>query len=45
VLTQIPFADHNAMIDPPTADITARVLEVLGLVGYDKSYGLRPASG
>jgi squalene-hopene/tetraprenyl-beta-curcumene cyclase len=38
ILTQIPFADHNAMIDPPTADITARVLEVLGLVGYDKSY-------
>ena len=38
VLTQIPFADHNAMIDPPTADVTARVLEALGLVGYDKSY-------
>jgi squalene-hopene/tetraprenyl-beta-curcumene cyclase len=38
IFTQIPFADHNAMIDPPTADITARVLEVLGLVGYDKSY-------
>jgi squalene-hopene/tetraprenyl-beta-curcumene cyclase len=38
IFTQIPFADHNAMIDPPTSDITARVLEVLGLVGYDKSY-------
>ncbi len=26
-LTAVPFADHNAMIDPSTADITARVLE------------------
>jgi squalene-hopene/tetraprenyl-beta-curcumene cyclase len=28
-LTEIPFADHNAMIDPSTADITGRVLECL----------------
>ena len=34
VLTEIPFADHNAMIDPPTADVTARVLEVLGHLGF-----------
>jgi squalene-hopene/tetraprenyl-beta-curcumene cyclase len=33
-LTQIPFADHNAMIDPSTADVTARVLECLGRFGY-----------
>ncbi len=38
IFEKIPFADHNAMIDPPTADITARVLETLGLVGYDKTY-------
>ena len=38
IFEKIPFADHNAMIDPPTVDVTARVLEVLGLVGYDKSY-------
>jgi len=38
VFTQIPFADHNAVIDPPTADITGRVLELLGYVGYDASY-------
>lgn len=38
ILTKIPFADHNAMIDPPTTDITARVLELLGYIGYDKSY-------
>jgi squalene-hopene/tetraprenyl-beta-curcumene cyclase len=28
-LTDVPFADHNAMIDPSTADITGRVLECL----------------
>jgi squalene-hopene/tetraprenyl-beta-curcumene cyclase len=38
IFTYIPFADHNAMIDPPTVDVTARVLETLGLVGYDKTY-------
>jgi squalene-hopene/tetraprenyl-beta-curcumene cyclase len=32
-LTAIPFADHNAMIDPSTADITGRVLESLGRIG------------
>ena len=26
-LTRVPFADHNAMIDPSTGDLTARVLE------------------
>lgn len=25
-LNDIPFADHNALIDPPTADVTARCL-------------------
>lgn len=34
-LTYIPFADHNAMIDPPTVDITARVLEALAQAGLD----------
>jgi squalene-hopene/tetraprenyl-beta-curcumene cyclase len=33
-LTHIPFADHNAMIDPSTADVTARVLECLGRYGW-----------
>jgi len=27
LFTQVPFADHNAMVDPSTADLTARVLE------------------
>lgn len=34
VLTKVPFADHNAMLDPSCADITARVLEALGHYGY-----------
>jgi squalene-hopene/tetraprenyl-beta-curcumene cyclase len=33
-LRYIPFADHNAMIDPSTADVTARVLECLGRFGW-----------
>src|SRR6201984_3569171 len=33
-LCNIPFADHNAMIDPSTADVTARVLECLGRFGW-----------
>jgi squalene-hopene/tetraprenyl-beta-curcumene cyclase len=35
VLTKVPFADHNAILDPSCADITARVLEMLGSAGYD----------
>jgi squalene-hopene/tetraprenyl-beta-curcumene cyclase len=34
VLTKIPFADHNAMLDPSCPDITARILEALGQYGY-----------
>jgi squalene-hopene/tetraprenyl-beta-curcumene cyclase len=34
VLTNIPFADHNAMIDSSTADVTARVIECLGRYGW-----------
>ena len=32
----IPFADHNAMIDPPTVDITGRILEMLASYGYTR---------
>jgi len=34
ILCNIPFADHNAMIDPSTADVTARVVECLGRFGW-----------
>ncbi len=33
-LCHVPFADHNAMIDPSTPDLTARVLEALGQLGH-----------
>ncbi|HVJ79694.1 MAG TPA: squalene--hopene cyclase [Planctomycetia bacterium] len=33
VLEAVPFADHNAMLDPTCADITARVLEMFGDLG------------
>ncbi len=34
VLEKVPFADHNAMLDPECADITARILELLGYEGF-----------
>ncbi len=34
ILTQVPFADHNAMLDPSCPDITGRALEALGHYGY-----------
>ncbi|MBZ5644908.1 MAG: squalene--hopene cyclase [Acidobacteriia bacterium] len=37
-LCHIPFADHNAMIDPSTADVTARVMECLGRHGWPASH-------
>jgi squalene-hopene/tetraprenyl-beta-curcumene cyclase len=33
ILEKVPFADHNAMLDPECVDITARILEVMGLEG------------
>jgi len=37
-LCNIPFADHNAMLDPSTADVTARVLECLGRFGWSSNH-------
>ena len=37
-LCNIPFADHNAMIDPSTADVTARVVECLGRFGWSEGH-------
>jgi len=37
-LNYIPFADHGALLDPPTADVTARCVSLLGQLGE------RPAS-
>jgi squalene-hopene/tetraprenyl-beta-curcumene cyclase len=32
-LNHIPFADHGALLDPPTADVTARCVSLLGQLG------------
>jgi squalene-hopene/tetraprenyl-beta-curcumene cyclase len=37
-LNNIPFADHGALLDPPTADLTARCLSMMGELGYDRSH-------
>jgi squalene-hopene/tetraprenyl-beta-curcumene cyclase len=36
-LSHVPFADHNAMLDPTCADITGRVMESLCAFGYDRT--------
>ena len=33
-LNHIPFADHGALLDPPTADVTARCVSFLGQLGH-----------
>jgi squalene-hopene/tetraprenyl-beta-curcumene cyclase len=34
IMEKVPFADHNAMLDPECADITARILELLGYLRF-----------
>jgi squalene-hopene/tetraprenyl-beta-curcumene cyclase len=38
VFNYIPFADHHALLDPSTADLTGRCLEMLAALGYDQSH-------
>ncbi len=38
ILTHVPFADHNAMLDPTCADITGRTLESFAANGLDRNY-------
>jgi squalene-hopene/tetraprenyl-beta-curcumene cyclase len=35
-LNHIPFADHGALLDPPTADVSARCLGFLAQAGYSE---------
>jgi squalene-hopene/tetraprenyl-beta-curcumene cyclase len=37
-LNNIPFADHGALLDPPTEDLTGRGLELLGQCGYRRDF-------
>ena len=34
-LNNIPFADHGALLDPPTADVTGRCIGMLAQLGVD----------
>ncbi len=34
IVYRLPFADFGAMLDPPTEDVTAHVLEMLANLGY-----------
>jgi squalene-hopene/tetraprenyl-beta-curcumene cyclase len=43
-LEDMPFADHNAILDPTCSDLTARTLETLGYIGFDpKTQSVRDA--
>ena len=35
LFNEIPFADHGAMLDPPTVDVTGRILWMLGRINHD----------
>ena len=37
-LNHIPFADHGALLDPPSADVSARCLGMLAQLGYRKDH-------
>lgn len=36
-LEDVPFADHNAILDPTCSDLTGRVLELLGHIGWPRT--------
>ena len=36
-LEDVPFADHNAILDPPCSDLTGRALELYGKLGVKRS--------
>jgi squalene-hopene/tetraprenyl-beta-curcumene cyclase len=37
-LEDVPFADHNAILDPTCSDLTARTLELFGYIGFDPKH-------
>ena len=40
-LNQIPFSDHGALLDPPTADVTARCVSMLAQLGASAARAMR----
>ena len=43
-LNHIPFADHGALLDPPTADVSARCLGFLAQIGRTADHPARSAA-
>ena len=37
-LNHTPFADHGALLDPPTVDVTARCIGMLCQLGYERTH-------
>lgn len=37
-LNSIPFADHGALLDPPTEDVSARCISALCQLGHDRDH-------
>ncbi|WP_414475385.1 squalene--hopene cyclase [Microvirga sp. M2] len=44
-LNHIPFADHGALLDPPTVDVTARCVSMLAQLGENSERGSPLARG
>ena len=42
-LNNLPFADHGALLDPPTADVTARCVSMLAQLGERESPRMKAA--
>ncbi|TAM99758.1 MAG: squalene--hopene cyclase [Rhodanobacteraceae bacterium] len=40
-LNQIPFADHGALLDPPTSDVSGRVLTLLSMLARERDRDAR----
>jgi len=38
ILNEVPFADHKALLDPPTVDVSSRILWCLGRLGFKRDH-------
>lgn len=38
LLENMPFADHGALLDPPSVDVSARCISFLTQMGYDRTH-------
>ena len=38
ILNEVPFADHKALLDQPTVDVSSRILWCLGKLGFNREH-------